>query len=310
MPLELAEKIFGVGEHIHEILSKIPKTEILNREASINVPESTVDYSLAIRIPTNLRTIRKSIKFNAPSITRINVSSLSPMPVSIRGAIRKLPSGHGFELLPELLPSDAEIISISATYSIDDFSLVDNLVQITKTHDAGGPDQNEYWMHAQLKHPNVLSGRFGRFDLRDVAVNVDVAVYNELKTLIPGPFVRRLRIFFDLLKETNPRQQFKVIPTLRRMAMQKNAGREFEILGDLETLFIPNEFSKFVEVLKDFRYSTCYKGRESFDLPMERIPRKMEVVSRADLTLEKPASDGTLIYKKDEFKKALKKLFS
>lgn len=310
MPSGDAERIFGLGERIHGLWKKIPRTEIMNQEASINVPESTVDYSLAVRIPKNFRSIRKPIKFEVPSVQRVTVSSLSPVPKSVRGAIRNLPSDTGFELVAELLPSDAEIISMSVTYELEDFSLINNLVSRTHAHEGGGPEQNEYWMCAQLKHPTVLSERFGRFDLRDVAVSVDVAVHNELKLVVPSSFIRRLKIFFDLLRETNPRQQYRVVPTLRRLAKEKTAGRELEIFRDLDTLFVPTEFSKFIDVMKDFRYSTCQRGREYYDLPMERIPKKMEVVSRADLTLDKPASEGSLVYKKDEFMKALEDIFS
>lgn len=307
---ELSERVFGIAKHITDLWAKIPKTEILNQEASINVPESTVEYSLAIRIPTNLRSIRKKIEFPVPSITRITTTSLSPMPRSIRGAVKKLPSGEGYVLFPKLLPPDSEIISMSITYELQDLSLIDDLVHRTQTHEGGGTEQDEYWMHAQLKHPKVLAERFGRFDLRDVAVTVDVAVHNELRLAIPGPFITRLKIFFDLLKETNPRQQFKVIPTLRRLAKHKTAGREFEIFKDLDALFVPSEFSKFLEVFKDFRYSTCYRGREYFELPIEKIPKKMEVVSRADLTLDKPASDGILLYKRDSLMETLNGIFS
>lgn len=307
---ESVEKVFSVAESIKSLWDKIPRTEIMNQEASINIPESTVDYTLAINIPKSFRSMRKSIPIALPSITRITTSSLYPMPTSVRGAIKRLPNNEGYELLPKLLPEDSEIISMSVTYDLPEYSLLEDLVQRTQAHEGSGPDQNEYWMHAQLKHPTVLAEKFGRFDLRDIAVSVDVAVHNDLRTTIPRSFVRRLKIFFELLQETHPRKQFRVIPVLRRLAKEKTAGRELEIFKDLESLFLPNEFSKFLEVMKDFRYSTCRKGKEYYELPIERIPKKMEVVSRADLTLEKPACKGTLIYKRNEFIDALNSVFS
>jgi hypothetical protein len=265
---------------------------------------------MAIKIPKNLRTIRNKIEIIAPQITRISTSSLSPVPRSIHGAIKKNSDGTGFDFYPKLLPSDAEIISLSLTYELQNYSLIEDLVHTANTREASGPEQNEYWMHAQLKHPKILATNFGRFDLRDVAVTVDVAIHNELKVSIPGSFIKRLKIFFDLLNERNPREQFRVLPALRKLSKSDTAGRELDIFKDLEAMFIPTEFSRFLDVVNDFRYSTCYRGRESFDIPMERIPKKMEVISRADLTLEKPASEGTLIYKKSTFTDALKQIFS
>jgi hypothetical protein len=108
------------------------------------------------------------------------------------------------------------------------------------------------------------------------------------------------------MSEKDPRRQWQAIPKLRKLAMEKTAGREFKILVDLEALFLPGEFSKYVDVLRDFRYSDCYKGKEYYELPFEILPKKMNVISRADLTLEKPAAEGTLLYKNNLLIEAIK----
>lgn len=63
-----------------------------------------------------------------------------------------------------------------------------------------------------------------------------------------------------------------------------------------------------MEVVKDFRYSNCYKGKEYFELPIQIIPKKMHVIARADLTLEKPATEGVLIYKRNQFMEEIKNI--
>jgi hypothetical protein len=78
----------------------------------------------------------------------------------------------------------------------------------------------------------------------------------------------------------------------------------------VESLFNPEEFSKYVDVVKDFRYSTCYKGKEFYELPIPMIPKKMNIISRADLTLERPTAEGTLVYKSTMFIDAIKGIVS
>ena len=310
---DLLRSLFGVAEYIYKIWEKIPKTEILNQETTINVPEYVVEYSLAVSIPSNFRSIRKPIEISAPSIIRVSASSLHPFPRTVREAVKKGIYEDGrvvYALFPELLPPESDLISVSVSYRIDDVSLLKDIVDRTKGHEPGGVERNEYWMHAQLKHPKVLMDKFGRFDLRDVDVTVDVGVHNELKATLPPPFIRRLKMFFDVMAETDPRRQHLAIPQLRQLAKSKTAGREFKILVDLESLFMPGAFSKYVDVIKDFRYSSCYKGREFFELPIEIIPKKMNVISRADLTLENPTADGTLIYKNNLFIDAIRKVIS
>jgi hypothetical protein len=300
MEKNLLETLFGVAEHIYKIWKKIPKTEILNQETTINIPASVVDYTLMVSIPKDFRSVRKKIEISAPSIVRVSASSLHPFPRTVREAIRTGVYDDGrvvYALFPELLPSDADLISMTVSYGIDDISVLDDLVDRQTAHEPSGSEHNEYWMSAQLKHPKVLMENFGRFDLKDVDVTVDVGVQNELKATLPKPFIRRLKEFFDIMAQTDPRQQFKAIPRLRRLAKGKTAGREFKILVDLEALFMPRAFSRYIDVLKDFRYSDSYKGTEYYELPIQIIPKRMNVISRADLNLEKPAAEGVLIYK-------------
>jgi hypothetical protein len=311
--MEASKTIFGVAEQIRKMWEKIPKTKILNEETTINVPESVIDYTLAASIPKNFRSLRKIIEFSIPSIIRINVASLHPFPHTVKEAIRKFTYENGrtfYALFPEFLPHDCDLISISVSYKIDDVSLIDQLVHRNKAHEPGGPERNEYWMSAQLKHPKVLTTKFGRFDLKDVDVTVDVGIQSELKTTIPNEFIRRLKTFFKIMSETDPRLQFRAVPELRRLARSSTAGREFDIIAELESLFLPRTFSKYVDIRKDFHYSDCYKGSECYELPLQIVPKKMNVISRVDLSLEKPAGEGTLVYKNGEFIKALKQIFS
>lgn len=306
------KSIFGIAEYLYKLIDKIPRTELINQEATINVPESTVDYSLSIKIPSNFRTIRNKIEFKSRSIIRASATCLHPFSPTYVEAMKKLPLGEGYVFYPKLIPSSCELISISISYKLDDVSVLDSLVERTAAHEPSGTEMNEYWISAQIKQPNVLieHAHFRRLDLRDVNVTIDVAISNELKTTIPDPFIRRLQIFFEILSEKDPRQQWKAIPRLRGLAKQKTAGKEFKILGEIDSIFLPREFSKYVEILKDFRYSNCYKGRAFYELPIEIIPKKMVIISRTDLTLQKPAAEGVLIYKYDLFTKKLKTIFS
>lgn len=307
----ILEQLFGVAVQILKIWEKIPKIKILNQESTINLQGSYVDYSIAVRIPPSFRALRKPIPIPIKTLLRASVSSLSPMPRNIPNVIQRTLNGEGFALFPERIPSDVELISMSVSYPITRASVMDDFVETKKTHDPGGEGRNEYWYSAFLKHPKVLKDYcdFGRFDIRDVDVTINVSVQEELGISIPSGFTNRLKTFFELFDETNPRQQWKAIPKLMTLSRTPTAGREMGILNDLRALFIPRRFSRFIEVRNDFRYSTCYSGKESFELPIDIIPKTMQVVSRADLTLEKPAADGVLIYKKDLFRKALEGLF-
>ena len=171
---------------------------------------------------------------------------------------------------------------------------------------------NEYWMSAQLKHPKVLRDNlgYGRVDLKDVDVTVDVGIHNELKTTIPPAFIGRLKTFFKIMAESDPRRQYLAVPKLRQLAKEPTAGKEFEILSELESLFLPITFAKYIDVKQDFRYSDCYKSKECFELPMEIIPKRMNVISRASLTIDDPTANGILVYKNNQFMDAIRRIIN
>ena len=302
------EGLFRIPAFLYDLWKKIPRTEIVNQESTIDVPESIAEYSMFLKIPPDFRSIRRVIEFNQPDITSISVVSLHPFPHTLRNVVTEVASGGvtKYLLFPEQVPQDCDMISVNTKYRVDT-SIIDDLVDRKCAHEPSGPERNQYWMSAKLKHPKALSenAHYGRFDLEDVDVTVDVGVHNELKT-IPSALVQRVKAFFEVMKITDPRQQFKALPRLRKLALEGTAGREFKILVDVESLFEPEEFSKYVDVVKDFRYSTCYKGKEFYELPIPMIPKKMNVISRANLTLEKPTAEGNLIYKSTIFVDAIR----
>ena len=77
----------------------------------------------------------------------------------------------------------------------------------------------------------------------------------------------------------------------------------------MQTLFLPNKFSTFVNVKEDFSYYDCERGLNFYDkLPFPTWPRTMKVVSRTDLNLNKLTATGSLLYKKDDFLDKIKKI--
>jgi hypothetical protein len=73
-------------------------------------------------------------------------------------------------------------------------------------------------------------------------------------------------------------------------------------LSNLQQLFFPSKFCKFIDVQNDFQYSECLQGANYYDaVPFPTWPKSMKVISRTTLNLEKCASEGKVIYKKDDF---------
>ena len=191
----------------------------------------------------------------------------------------------------------------------EDSDLLSSLVERDWTHDSAedeSADVSEYWMSAQLRHPSVLKTSYGRLDLRGLDVRVDVGVSQDIKPRIPKPFVHQLETLNRLVLTSDRNASIRLA---LEKARNNYARRENDLIQQVQDLFYSHEFRKFLDVQNPYQFYECYKGAELYDIPMFTIPKEMKVVSRTDLTLEEPARNGKLLYKKRSLQDAIAKVF-
>lgn len=211
-------------------------------------------------------------------------------------------TSEGFELNTRDMTGD-DLFLLSITYQGLNKNFEDALVR--KDFPKENPEglESEYWLHAELKHPSLLKEKYAKLDLRDITFDVNVDVSRDIKMVIPSTFQIELNAAVALLQETNPHEITKVgrrhIAAKRQRPSKENV---LKILSDMQSLFLPNKFSAFVNVRKDFSYYDCERGLNFYDkLPFPTWPRTMRVVSRTDLSLTKLTATGSLLYKKNDF---------
>jgi len=155
-----------------------------------------------------------------------------------------------------------------------------------------------------------LKQDFGYIELRDIDFGVDVAVHQDIKMKVPSVFKQQLETVMRLLRPIGRSDKYRLLNRLLSQQQHKYGGKEFEILGDLQDMFLPIEFKKFLEIKKDFHYFDCARGKDFYEtLPFPTWPKSMRVVSRTDLNFETPAADGLLIFKRKDFLKDMGDIF-
>jgi len=289
-----AKSLFGLVEKINKTLSEMKDLEILNQELVAKTPELLGEYSVAISSGPFVR----KLKFPFPAIVNLYAHSM-PDYSDQRQAISRLKDG--FEIsLDRILPTSNNLL-LSFEFRIKDNKFVKKLVRKDVQHDSprGLEDESdEYWMHAQLKHLKILERLYRRLDLRDIDFGVNVAVHQDLKTAIPSDFVRNLKIIAEWIKTKDRVKKWRLGWEHLRLGPKSYTGKENELISDIQSLFFPQEFKRFVEVTEPFRYYESVRGVDFYDLPFQAFPKTMTVVSRTTLNLESPAAKGKLIYKK------------
>lgn len=279
----------------------VDEFKIDGREMTILCPESIQKYSLSIILKN--RHSNKT-RFELGKVRRADIRSVvgfeSPNAINILD--------NGFELkLDKLQPNQRYLLDVE--YAIEDPNFLSSLVNREVVREAPNEDSTEYWMMAQLKHLDALKSEYGRIDLRDVDFNVDVGVHQDVNTKIPDGFKDQLKTITELLQRKGRGEKFRLYHQLLSMQNKPQAGHEFEILGSLAALFSPPTFKKFINVSRDFHYYNCEKGTNVYDYSFMSWPKFMKITSRTDLGLDRPASQGALVYKKSDFMSEIENLF-
>ena len=221
---------------------------------------------------------------------------------------------NGFEINLKKLEKDT-LYLLDVDYFIEDRRFIDALVNRNVAKESVGDETKEYWMVAQLKHLDVLKHEFGYIELKDLDFGVDVSVYNEIKMKVPSIFRQQLEIAVKLLSKHHGSrdEQFKLLiqhQQLLHARKEKYYGKIFEILEEIQEIFSPLTFRRFVDVQKDFHYYSCERGKDFYEtLPFPTWPKSMKVISRTDINFDRPAADGLLIFKKGDFMDELEKIF-
>lgn len=270
---------------------------IESQEVTIRCPEQVEVVSVAFKAKPGI--LGKKVRVGGGKPKRahlrplIGLSEAPPDSVSLYD--------QGFEIRTDYLTGDG-LFLLDVEYALSSPGFLDALVDRNVPREAPKGNCSEYWLEAQLKHPKALKVDYGRFDLRDLDFEVDVGIAEHLKTVIPGSLIRELEASVALLQETDIHKKAALARTHTVAMRQRGSGSTTELLGSLQSLFLPDAFREFVEVRQDFRYGDCKRGLSLYDtLPIPTWPRTMRVVSRTDLSLDLPAAHGILEYKKDDF---------
>lgn len=283
---------------------------ILGKEMRIECPQSIQHYSVAFKTKRSRNPLKKR-KFNFGKVRRVSLRPImSLQPVSDAVSYTE----NGFKINLKKLEKDT-LYLLDVDYFIEDRRFIDALVNRNVAKESVGDETKEYWMVAQLKHLDVLKHEFGYIELKDLGFGVDVSVYNEIKMKVPSIFSQQLETAVKLLSKYHGGrdEQFKLLQQhkqLLRARKEKYYGEIFEILEEVQEIFSPLTFRRFVDVEKDFHYDNCKRGKDFYEtLPFPTWPKSMKVISRTDINFNKPAADGLLIFKRRDFMDELEKIF-
>lgn len=296
--------IFDLAGRVRKVMEAPSK--VSSEELVLACPDGRAQYTAVLHVDAGFRRkFGRKISLPYPSIQRVGLRSSHGF-VTQEPAIRR--TTDGYEIILDELSTDAEDFLLNVDYRLDGSNVVADLVSTTYASEARiDGDEDEYWVAAQLKAPDMLERNYRRIQLQDVDLGVDVSVQQDLSTGISARLRDELDLAQRLVRERDRNARAKLEKRHYGKMLRSGSTSALDIYQHLERLFRPPRFRSFVEVRDQFRLSDVMPGAQRITSP-DTIPRQMRVIARTDLSLANPSANGKVRYKRVAFRNELLKL--
>lgn len=251
-----------------------------------------------------------SKKFNPEDVYNVKVYAINPPSGLIEGAVYTENNEIILDLNKVL---NYDMFGLEVSYRMD----TEWLKSLVSSRNSPEPleDALRYNLSAQLKDPYSLTKGFSEFQVEEYPVTARVHIQENINLNIPDYVKRMTKLESKMLGDYNPRDGIKIMSLQRERArLKKDLGEEdlMTKLSQFSVFLRPQKFVNYITNVpgSDFRLHNCEWGELFFRaLGMVTLPKVMNVTSRTDLTLKKPAASGKMIYESGKFSKDIKKFF-
>jgi hypothetical protein len=292
---------------IQKLLESTHGFKIESRETTISIPERTCQDDIAVKI-SHPAILARKMAFDFPGIIDVGVHALgdgTPPMQLLQSETLKNPSG--FILKIGDVPKGVGYLLFKFEYEIASEDIGGALVRTDVQPETYG-DTDTYWLHACLKHPDVLKEIFRYLQIKDLEFGVDVAVGSVIKSAVPTYFVNQLTALREIASWRDHSSQH--IPMTKYIQARRRLDKDpFQVLSQLQFLMSRDKFRTFVDIPFPYRYYDCELGAD-YEVESKIFPNAMKVINRTNLSLkERQAANGTMIFKKKDFHNEVAKLF-
>ena len=250
-----------------------------------------------------------SLVIPAGNVYDVKTFGHAPFPSQIRENVRK----DGQNLIIDLKPAlKFDFFSIEIAHKMDD-DYVNSLVRARAPQEVFSDDKVRYNLSAQLKNPEGLLLGFSDIEIEEFPITARVHLAEKINTRVPDYVKELIDTESKLLSDRQPYRD-KSLRELdrKRVRLLRRLGKATleEKIQDLTRLLTSSNFTKYIQTEEDFKLDKCEQSREFFKaLGMFQLPKFMNVISRADLNIKKPAAKGILTYDSGKFGDEIASMF-
>jgi len=286
----------------HESLHVDCKRNIGTHTINIEVEHHFVDWVLKL--------IKHEKRFDLNDVYNVKVYSLKPRFEIVDDAVYNEGDCIVLDFNKVI---NLDLVKIDIEYRMDN----DFLKSLVRSRSTPEPldDAQKFHLSAQLRDPDLLVKNFKSVDLDEYPVTAGVQLQNKIDSEI-APYLSKLsQIEQELITCPNPRDTKKLANLKQEQTRLQRKIKDKKLQDRLEVIakFLdPSQFLRYVrmEDSNDFRLHKCEWNELFQALDLTPLPQKMNVISRTDLSIKKPAKSGSLLYEESKFSTDIRGIFN
>ncbi len=253
---------------------------------------------------------------------KITIELPAPIRYTLFSLVPYQPLHNAIQIFNGKMTLDRDVLNIynegfliTLEYNFERDDVIRNLVYTSSPKDSvkdkmNNGESDSYWLHAELKTVEALKKIYSVIRIEDVELGVEVTVREHLRDLFDENI--KMEFLMNAKFSSKDRNERAKAIYYREHHQPRIKGDINKIIYDINDLFQPSKFRSYVNLEgNSYRYKNCQKGITISD-PIGPIvlPNYMSVITSTDLTMDEPAKEGKLIYKRTRFKDKIEKILN
>lgn len=286
------------------------KYESLRVDCRNNIGTHTITVEVGNHFLKWVRKLGNQSKvFDVSKVYDIKVYSLKPSPGRVYDAVLRDGNSIIFDLNKT---TDLDTFRMDIEYYMNS-DFLDGLVRSRSTPEPL-EDAQKFHLSAQLKDPESLTRSFTNLDIEEYPVTVNVQLQEDINLNVSPHITQLSQVEAAILAEENPHNVKRVARLQKeKIRLRKIVGKDDfqKRVEDISSFLQPSKFLRYIrmEKTKGFRLNNCEWGDMFEAFGSMSLPQKMNVISRTDLSIKKPATSGTMFYDESKFSCDVHNLF-
>ncbi len=285
----------GIAGLVEKALARLNPTSPETKGLEIFCPEDRARVSIHIRASPLIKKLNRVVSIPSKGVRSIDLRSLTNF--DDLSALVDL-EGNEYRIHLGNLPGSDESAVLVVDYDIPTPKAISAIAYSESKADIIGTEEKDrYWMYAGLKDPDALERAYGKVNLRDFSVSINVGIFEKVLAAIPRSLVLRFAALKGALGEHERQRRLKLLLQYNAARTSASKTDDLSAMAALREVFTTEPFRRFVTVDRPFFYERAQPNQfAQGPASLFELPKFVTVESRVSLHRKQEAAESYLYY--------------